>query len=152
MGLRFGFGLTEIGSAKLIAQATVHSEYTTEFQFTDNSFFYREGTGKYKNEGMSIGLNARWQRLLEYGIGTEVRYERLTLTNEDSTKVGQYRPWVNFYSGRVFEGRGYRPFIGLELALPLTHSNSSNAAHDPTELLRGVSPKFEITLLVGIRK
>ena len=152
LGLRFGFNFAELGSAKVIAQATIHAEYTTEYHFTQSGFYYREGTGKYKNEGISVGLNARWQNLIEYGVGTEVRYERLTLANYDSTTVGQYRPWINFYSGRTFEGRSYKPFFGIEAAIPLTHSNSLNADQDPKEFLKGISPKFEITLVIGIRK
>lgn len=152
LGLRFGFDFAELGSAKVIAQTTIHSEYTTEYHFTQNGFYYREGTGKYKNEGISIGLNARWQNLVEYGIGAEVRYEHLTLTDNDSTTVGQYRPWISFYTGRAFEGRSYKPFFGIEAAMPLTHSSSLNAAQDPKVFLRGISPKFEITLVFGFRK
>ena len=152
LGVRFGLTLTELGSAKVIAQTTIHSEYTTDYHFTDNSFYFREGTGKYKNEGISLGLNVRWQNFIEYGIGTEVRYEHLTLTNLDSTKVGQYRPWINFYAGHAFGGWSYTPFFGMEAALPLTHSSSLNAAQDPEELLKSMSPKFELTLVIGIRK
>lgn len=152
LSLRFGFDLVELGSAKVNAQTTIHSEYTTKYSFTQTGFYYREGTGKFKNEGISVGLNTRWQSLIEYGVGTEIRYEHLTLVDQMSTKVGQYRPWINFYSGHIFKARSYKPFLGVEMAMPLTHLNSQNAAQDPKELLKNLSPKFEISLIIGIRK
>jgi hypothetical protein len=142
-----------------VGQVNIHAEYSAQYDFTETRFFYREGTGKYKNEGISLGLQSRWRRFLEYGIGGEVRYERLTLANSEPISTGQYRPWLNLYLGRSFKSQRFTPFFGIEVAAPLTRSShiglitdSGATTSDPKDFLKNMSPKMEISFGIGVRR
>ena len=159
LNLRFGSAFTNVGSAELLGQVTIHSEYSTKYEFTENGGFYREGTGKFKNEGIGLGVQARWRQVLEYAIGGEVRYEHLTLANAEPISTSQVRPWLNLYLGRSFKRQNFTPFFGIEVAVPLTKSshigsstNFGGTTVDPKDFLKSMSPKFEISLVIGMRR
>jgi hypothetical protein len=145
-----------------VGQVTIHAEHATRYDFTENAgSAYRQGTGKYKNEGISLGLQSRWRQLLEYGIGGEIRYEHLTLDNAEPVSTGQYRPWLNLYLGRSFKGTRFTPFFGIEVAAPLTRSShigletdtrSGATRNDPKDFLKTLSPKWEISFVIGMRR
>jgi len=159
LSLRFGSVFTKVGAAELVGQVTIHAEYSTQYDFTESRFSYREGSGKYKNEGISLGLQSRWRHFLEYGIGGEVRYEHLTLANPEPISTGQYRPWLSLYLGRSFRGPGFTPFFGIEVAAPLTKSShiglttdTGATTNDPKDFLKNMSPKMEISFVIGMRR
>jgi len=164
LNLRFGAAFTNVGAAELVGQVTIHSEVTTTFGLIeDRGSIYREGGGKFKNEGLSLGLQTRWRQALEFGFGGEVRYEHLTLVGPDAISTGQYRPWLNAYLGRSFRMRRFTSFLGIEVAAPLTRtskiglvtvvdSNHVETALDPKDVMKSMSPRFEWSLVLGLRK
>nr|WP_320133879.1 hypothetical protein [uncultured Holophaga sp.] len=140
--LRYGRDILGLGPAQLQLQAGYHAQSTADI---------KQGgvkDGELKNTGYSLGLQAQWRMGVVLGAGAEVRAERLKAAGIDNTT--QVRPW---FTGRV----GYsmplplvQPVFGLEVAVPVTNKSADSGSSDE-DVLKRLSPNFEVSVYGGIR-
>jgi len=140
--LRYGRDLMGLGPAQLQLQAGYHAETSAELS----------GSGvtpseKYKNSGYSLGLQAQWRLGVVLGAGAELRAERLQSATYGSTT--QIRPWITGRVGFSMPLPLVQPVFGLEVAVPVT-SKSGDATSDE-DVLKRISPNFEVSVYGGIR-
>jgi hypothetical protein len=81
----------------------------------------------------------------------EYRSETLSATNSISTTYG--RPWGRVNAGLAFPTPFVKPFIGLEVAMPLTKTNPSATEYMTSDStgLKAHAPKLQLGIYGGIR-
>lgn len=142
LSLRYGRDLFGLGPAQLQLQAGYHAQTTADI---------KEGGVKeseLKNTGYSLGLQAQWRMGVVLGAGAEVRAERLKAAGLDSTT--QVRPWITGRVGFSMPLPVIQPVFGMELAVPVTNK-SADASSSNEDVLKRLSPNFEVTVYGGIR-
>lgn len=145
VGIRYGRDLIGLGPAQLQLQAAYHGESKADGAVMGNKI------GEYKNTGYSLGLQAQWRMGVVFGLGSEMRVEKLkgetAYGNSSATLV---RPWVTGRLGFSIPTPLVKPVFGLEVAVPLSKKNASDNSSDE-DLLKAVAPNFEIGVYGGIR-
>ena len=141
IGARVGYALVDMGPALLQVTAGYQPKVTTTM--TSNQF----GSQDYSAGHYSLGLMANFKALVAVGAGLEYRSETLS-TSAVSTTYG--RPWARANAGMAFPTPFVKPFVGLEVSLPLT-SKSLDTSFTNTDLLQAAAPKLEVGLYGGIR-
>ena len=141
VGARVGYALVDMGPALLQVTAGYQPKVTTTM--TSNQF----GTQNFSASHYSVGLMANFKAVLAVGAGVEYRSETLS-TDALSTTYG--RPWARVNAGMAFPTPFVKPFVGLEVAMPLT-SKTLDASFTNTDLLQAAAPKLEVGLYGGIR-
>jgi len=141
---RFGYSLVDLGPAML--QVTAGYQPTVTSTSTVTFTGLGTGTGDYKDGHWSVGAMFNFKAFVAVGAGVEYRSEKLE-TSTTSTTYG--RPWARLNAGLAFPTPLVKPFIGLEVAVPLTSmSNESGSAEDA---LKSMAPKMQIGVYGGIR-
>jgi len=98
---------------------------------------------------VAIGVQADWKFLLNLHAGLDMRSEKLstsTASANDSTTLT--RPWVKAGVGYTLPTPVVSPFVRLELAVPLTQSDSANS---PDDFRKAMAPSLQVALYGGIR-
>ncbi|WP_005036740.1 hypothetical protein [Holophaga foetida] len=140
ISLRYGRDLVGLGPAQLQLQAGYHAQTTADIEQNGS-------TGEMKNTGYSLGLQAQWRMGVVLGAGAELRAEKLKMAGMESTT--QVRPWITGRVGFSMPLPLVQPVFGLEVALPVT--NKSGDANNDEDLLKRLSPNFEVSVYGGIR-
>jgi len=139
--LRYGRDLIGLGPAQLQLQAGYHAQTTADIKEAGLS------SSELKNTGYSLGLQAQWRMGVVLGAGAELRAERLKAAGLDSTT--QVRPWITGRVGFSLPLPLVQPIFGVEVAVPVT--NKSGDATSDEDLLKRLSPNFEVSVYGGIR-
>ncbi len=153
-GLRFGYSFMSFGPAELQGTAAYQSKNEQDVLVNGSN----SSTGaKEEYSYWALGASVNWNFLVRLGVGLEYRSERLHFHQsgggfDSSTTYG--RPWLRAHAGYVFPMPVVKPFIGLQMGLPLT-SNSFSAQDlsngDVDKLNKGIAPKAEYGVYAGLR-
>lgn len=142
VGLRAGYSIVDLGPALL--------QITAGYQPESKSAIKVGGFGvvnDYKQSHWSVGAMFNFKAVVAIGAGLEYRSEKLT-ADVDSTTYG--RPWARVNAGLAFPSPLVKPFIGLEVAVPLVSKSFDVAASD-SENLKSLAPKMQIGIYAGLR-
>lgn len=111
---------------------------------------------KYRHEYMSLGLSLNWTMGADFGGGLELRHEGNALyisePNQPSYEFsGDYtRPWMTLRGGYTFPLPKAKPFVSLEMGIPLA-KKVGNKDLVELSLARGLNPKFQVSLVGGLK-
>ena len=112
-----------------------------------------------------LGGLVRWTGVATFGVGLDVRQESLSIESSDGTSSGTLtRAWFRAVARYPLGSSALRPFIGVELALPLTKESGDGKAYigdldrlgEPGNPYTGSvakahAPSFEFALVFGLR-
>ncbi len=146
LGIRAGYDVLDLKVAALQLNATWHNKTTGDLNF---------GTGKVgelDNQYWAAGAMVNWKLLVNVGAGVEYRSEKQSwrfinaaLGSGDTT---QGRAWARVNIGFSIPTPLVSPFFALELAAPLSKSNTTNTTKDFAEAM---APQAQIGIYGGIR-
>lgn len=145
LGARLGYSIVDIGPALF--------QVTAGFQpKTDSRIDFRGvDTGeKFQHQHMSVGAMFNFKAVVAFGAGVEYRFEKLNVTNSGISDVSYNRPWLRANLGMAFPTPLVKPFIGLEVAMPLM-SKSFDINGSDQDITRAFAPKLQIGVYGGIR-
>lgn len=112
-----------------------------------------------------LGGLVRWTGAATFGAGLDFRQESLSIESTDGKSSGTLtRPWLRVVARYPLGSSVYQPFIGLELALPLTKESVDGKAYigdldhlgEPSNPYQGSvakshAPSFEAAIVFGLR-
>ena len=160
-GLRFGYNFISMGPLEFQGNATYQFKNTQDVKQAIN------GTNTPLpgvTEGYSywaVGAAVNWNFLVRLGVGLEYRSERLELADpldgvSPSTTYG--RGWVRGTIGFNIPAPVVKPFIGAELAVPLSSKslNASDFGASPStfnwdNINKSMAPKAQYGIYAGVR-
>lgn len=149
---RFGYTVVDLGLALLQLTAG----YQPEAKATVKASL--PGTpavevGDFKENHWSAGAMFNFKAFVAIGAGVEFRSERLSATFSglgDSTTYN--RVWARVNAGFAIPSPVVKPFVGLEVAFPLTTKGSGVDINASTaDALKAMAPKSQFGLYAGIR-
>jgi hypothetical protein len=109
---------------------------------------------KYTHEHTSIGAMFNFKAGVAAGAGIEYRFEKVGWSDESESETFNYaRPWFRANVGFSFPTPIVKPFLGLEVAMPLI-SKSIDVASTNTpdeDVYKAIAPKLQIGIYAGIR-
>lgn len=143
-GVRAAYTFLNLRVADLGAAVTYHPK-------SEDDLFGGSGgkQGRLGNQYLAIGVQADWKFLINLHAGLDLRSEKITTTANgvsDSTTLN--RPWVKAGVGWVAPTPVVSPFVRLEVAVPLTSSDSSSSSD---EFRKAMAPSLQVALYGGIR-
>ncbi|MBI3130166.1 MAG: hypothetical protein HYZ13_02305 [Acidobacteria bacterium] len=139
-GARFGYSIVDIGPALFQLTAGFQPEAKTSVKSSLGS------GGELKHKHYSMGAMFNFKAGVAIGAGLEYRFEKL---DDGSTSTNYGRPWMRANVGFAFPTPLVKPFVGLEVAAPLTSkSNETGSAED---VLKSVAPKMQVGIYAGLR-
>ncbi|HJW72484.1 MAG TPA: hypothetical protein VJ486_06465 [Geothrix sp.] len=138
---RLGYSIVDLGPA--LFQITAGFQPESKANITNNAGV----TGELKQSHWSVGAMFNFKAVVAFGAGVEYRSEKLDDGAGTSTTYG--RPWARVNAGLAFPTPLVKPFIGLEVAAPL--SSKSNDVASPEDGLKSMAPKMQIGVYGGIR-
>lgn len=148
-GLRFGWDFAHAGATAF--------QLTTGYRFQGSGNYdgvYGPLGVKYKNSYWELGAMAHWHLPMDLGLGLEYRSEKLDV---DTGVMGSYsdtwgRGWVRGNAGWTFQtATTVKPFLGLDVAFPLSSKSFDPATATPSDLPRLNAPTSQVALYGGIR-
>ncbi|HJV21404.1 MAG TPA: hypothetical protein VJ570_01855, partial [Holophagaceae bacterium] len=105
---------------------------------------------EYSQKHWSVGAMFNFKAMVAFGAGLEYRSESLDITGTGGAFSTTYgRPWARANVGFAFPTPIVKPFVGLEVAAPL--SSKSNETGSPEDVAKSLAPKMQIGLYGGIR-
>jgi len=141
-GFRAAYTFLDLKFAELGAAVTYHPKAQDDLSGPT--------PGKFGNQYVAIGVQADWKFLLNLHAGLDMRSEKLTTSPaggpSDSTTLT--RPWVKAGVGFSIPTPAVSPFVRLEVAVPLTSSDSTTSADD---FRKAMAPSLQVALYGGIR-
>jgi len=143
---RVGYALVDMGPALLQVTAGYQPKVTTTLT-TSAALYGFQSSQDYGASSASLGLMANFKAVIAVGAGVEYRDETLS-SNGVSTRYG--RPWGRVNAGYAVPSPILKPFVGVEVALPLTSKSLSGDA-STADQLQALAPKLEVGLYGGIR-
>jgi hypothetical protein len=143
VGVRLGYTLLNLEVLELGVIGTYHPSVHS------NLVLPGLPTGTYTNQYAAIGIQADWTFLLNLHAGMEYRAEKLTASiNNVTDSVDYYRPWMNAGIGLSLPLPVVKPFVRLEVAVPMTKQTGTTTS---TDLIKALAPSLQVSLYGGIR-
>jgi hypothetical protein len=143
-GVRAAYTLLDLDVAELGAAVTYHPKAQ------DDLIQSGINQGKLGNQYFAVGVQADWKFLVNLHAGLDLRSEKITSSaaNGVSDSTTLWRPWVKAGVGWAAPTPVVSPFVRLEVAVPLTSSDSSNSTDD---FRKAMAPSLQVALYGGIR-
>jgi hypothetical protein len=149
-GARLGYSVVDMGPVLL--------QITGGFQPKSEATLKWGGVevpdAKYTHEHTSIGAMFNFKARVAAGAGIEYRFEKVGWSDASESETFNYaRPWFRANVGFSFPTLIVKPFLGLEVAMPLI-SKSIDVASTNTpdeDVYKALAPKLQIGIYAGIR-
>lgn len=138
---RFGYALVDMGPALFQLTAGYQPKVETEVAQTGSS------NAAMKQGYWSAGAAFNFKAMVAVGVGLEYRSERLENAGV-STTYG--RPWARANVGYAFPSPLVKPFLGLEVAAPMSKKDG-NGATTTEDIMKSIAPKMQVGIYGGIR-
>lgn len=139
---RFGYALVDLGPALFQVTAVYQPKVDTDVQVNGVTSSTQLG-----QEYWGVGAMFNFKALVAVGAGVEYRSEKLS-TPGLSTTYG--RPWARVNAGYAFPSPLVKPFIGIEVAAPLTKKDYNDSLGSE-DILKSLAPKLQVGVYGGIR-
>ncbi len=146
--LRGGYSFVDFGPALLQVNAAIQPKSSSNVTIN--------GTGiglNLDHQATSLGFAFIFKAGVSASLGLDYRWDKLEANFMGASASTTYaRPWVRGNIGFAFPTPLIKPFVGLELAAPLSKKDigSLGPATDE-EALKGLAPKLQIGIYGGIR-
>lgn len=158
-GLRFGYNFVSVGPMEFQGNATVQFNNSQDLTAKLNGVAMPTPGVKEDYKYWAVGAAVNWNFLVRLGVGVEYRSETLKLTDpldniNPSTSYG--RGWVRGTAGFTIPAPFVKPFIGAEVAFPLSSKNLSYAdisgpVTNWDNFNKSLAPKAQYGIYAGIR-
>lgn len=150
VGARFGYSVVDLGPALFQLTAGYQPEVKTDVEVNGTAIPGVE----YRQKHWSVGAMFNFKAGVAIGAGVEYRNESLGLKapgTDISTTYG--RPWARANVGFAFPTPLVKPFLGLEVAVPMTSSSPSATDYnnDEKSFLKAHAPKMQVGIYAGLR-
>ena len=143
-GVRAAYTFLDLAVAELGAAVTYHPKAEDDLIGGGGGL-----QGKLGNEYLAIGVQADWKFLVNLHAGLDLRSEKVTTNaNGVSESTTLHRPWVKAGFGWSVPTPVVSPFVRLEVAVPLTSTDSSSSTDD---FRKAMAPALQVALYGGIR-
>jgi len=142
--VRFGYSVVDIGPALFQITAGHQPEAKTTINVTLGGT--PQGQEDFKQSHWSVGAMFNFKAVVAVGAGLEYRAEKLETLNESTT---YNRPWARLNVGYAIPSPVVKPFIGVEVAFPLT--TTSNKFDTIENTLKSMAPKSQVGIYAGVR-
>jgi hypothetical protein len=140
---RLGYALVDFGPALFQATAVYQPKADTDVKVNGAT-----SPTQFGQEYWGVGAMFNFKALLAVGAGVEYRSEKLSSTSGVSTTYG--RPWARLNAGYAFPTPLVKPFIGIEVATPLSKKDYNDSL-DSADTLKAMAPRLQIGVYGGIR-
>lgn len=144
--VRFGYSVVDVGPALFQLTAGYQPQANTSGQVNGTSI----PDFSYDHKHWSFGAMFNFKAVVAFGAGIEYRFERLNKTYSGMSDATFNRPWARANVGLAFPTPVMKPFVGLEVAVPLVNK-SADASSSMEDQIRSLAPKYQIGLYGGIR-
>ena len=159
-GLRFGYNFVSVGPMEFQGNATIQFNNTQDIAIKQNGAPVSTAGYVFNEEYKywAVGAAVNWNFLMRLGVGLEYRSEQLHLNDSSdgyyhSTTYG--RPWIRGTAGFSIPAPVVKPFIGAEVAFPLTTKTLNLSDVTPPVNLdnfnKSLAPKAQYGIYAGIR-
>ncbi|HET8900591.1 MAG TPA: hypothetical protein VFM84_01530 [Holophagaceae bacterium] len=155
-GLRFGYNFVHIGPMEIQGNATVQFKNSQDITESAGGASAKLGTEDYKY--WAVGAAVNWDFLVRVGVGLEYRSEDLSASFPGSPQYNKSttygRPWIRGTAGFTIPAPIVKPFIGAEVAFPLTTSSlslSDLTGPNVDNINKSLAPKAQYGIYAGIR-
>ena len=144
-GVRLGYTLLNLEVLELGVVATYHPSVQGNLKLNGTQL------GTYSNQYEALGVQADWTFLLNIHAGVEMRSEKLTanfttpVANATETFT---RPWMNAGLGLSLPLPILKPFVRLEVAVPMKKESNPVSS---TDFVKAMAPSLQVSLYGGIR-
>lgn len=132
VALRAGYALMDVGPALFQVTAAYQPKVDTELKPNGVTVPTKLGS-----EYWAVGAMFQFKALVAVGAGLDCRFEKATMSNVFSSTETTTRPWARVNAGYAIPSPLLKPFIGVEVAAPLTAKDHW--------------PKLQVGLYGGIR-
>ena len=161
-GLRFGYNFVHVGPMEIQGNATIQFNNQQDLVFKINGSTVPLGL-KEDYKYWAVGAAVNWDFLVRLGVGLEYRSEKLNSTSSVPFVAAIYsgsatyaRPWMRATAGFTIPVPVVKPFIGIEVALPLTstsvnYSDFAGSTLDTQKFNKSLAPKAQYGIYAGIR-
>ena len=154
IALRAGYAVFDLGPALFQITAAYQPKVESDLE----NGFGQPSPVRYGHEYYGIGAMFNFKALVAVGAGVDYRFEKASYTGGLIDRTTSFaRPWARVNAGFAFPTPVVKPFIGLEVAAPLT-SYSQDDANNATSVTgfadgfnKAVAPKLQIGVYGGIR-
>ena len=150
-GARVGYSLLDLGPALLQVTAGYQPKTSSEVEVNGHTV----SGSKYEHQHYSVGAMFNFKAFVAVGAGVEYRFEKLEASGAGAPSgldTTYNRPWARANIGVAFPTPLVKPFVGLEVALPLlTKSVDGSTSASVSDRLKSIAPKFQVGLYAGIR-
>ncbi|MBS1767718.1 MAG: hypothetical protein JST05_10010 [Acidobacteria bacterium] len=157
-GLRFGYNFVSIGPMEFQGNATMQFNNSQDITVKKNGTAQPTVGLKEDYKYWAVGAAVNWNFLVRLGVGLEYRSESLKLTDpidgvNPSTTYG--RGWIRGTAGFTIPAPFVKPFIGAEVAFPLSTKSLSLSDLTPSpnwdNFNKSMAPKAQYGIYAGIR-
>jgi hypothetical protein len=145
LGIRFGYLVADLGSASF--------QLTAGYQPQSSTPTPAFAGGTFTESHESLGGMVLFKTRVFLGAGLEYRLEQFAGSwagwNETSSN---HRIWSRLDLGYVSSRSGVKPFLCIEVAIPLTTAPSGQA-YSPfnSDTFRALAPKSQVGIYTGLR-
>jgi len=148
---RFGVSVADFGPASF--QLTLGLQPETKSTVSASLGGVSANVGDFKENHWSAGAMFNFKAVVAVGAGLEYRAEKLSGAFSGSNDSTTYnRVWARLNAGYAIPSPVVKPFIGVEVAFPLTTTNSTLAlSASDAEVLKAMAPKSQFGIYAGIR-
>lgn len=148
-GARVGYSLLDLGPALL----QVTAGYQPKVKFETELNGVKVAAREYEHQHYSVGAMFNFKAFVAVGAGVEYRFEKLEASGAGAPSgldTTYNRPWARANIGVAFPTPLVKPFVGLEVAMPLV-TKSQDGSLKSEDILKAQAPKFQVGLYAGIR-
>jgi hypothetical protein len=145
LAARLGYSVVDLGPALFQVTAVYQLKVDTEMKV--DGVTSRTTLG---HEYWGVGVMFNFKAVVAVGAGLDYRSEKISAHDVGTVSTTYGRPWARVNAGYAFPTPALKPFIGLEVAAPLTQKSYDSAAVFE-DRLKSWAPKLQVGLYAGIR-
>ncbi|MDR3682727.1 MAG: hypothetical protein P4L11_03270 [Geothrix sp.] len=145
LAARLGYAIVDLGPALFQVTAVYQPRVDTDMKV--DGVTSRTTLG---HEYWGMGAMFNFKAAIAVGAGLDYRFEKISAHDAGTVSTTFGRPWARLNAGYAFPTPVMKPFLGLEVAAPLT-KNSYDRAAAFEDQLKSWAPKLQVGLYGGIR-
>ena len=145
LAARLGYSIVDFGPALFQLTAAYQPSVDTDMKVGGVT-----SPTKLGHEYWGLGVMFNFKAVVAVGAGLDYRSEKISAHGVGTVSTTYGRPWARVNAGYAFPTPVLKPFIGLEVAMPLTKQSYSATASFEDQL-KSWAPKLQVGLYAGIR-
>lgn len=152
-GVRLGYSVVDLGPALLQVTAAYQPKNKTHAKGDDGTLEDFQYTHQY----FGVGAMFNFKALVAVGAGLEYRFEKVGVESQElgNHSASYGRPWLRANVGYAIPSPVVKPFVGLEVAVPLTRKSltvdQADFVTNVDDALRSLAPKYQVGAYFGVR-